>query len=303
MTDIGIALPQTLLDDPFEPARMRRWLSRAEDLGYHSVWGIEQVLGRTPVLESVTTLSWAAALTTRVKLGVAVLIVGLRDPVLLARQLASLDVVSQGRLIAGVGLGGNVKAYPAYGLSPDGRVSRFTEGIKLMKRLWTEPSVTQEGRFVRLRNVAMEPKPAQKPHPPLWFGGHHPDALARAVALGDGFIGAGSATPAAFMEELRQVQKLLAASGRDPARFTLGKRVYLAIDQDRARAQSRLQRWFASFYGKAELADQVAVWGTQEQVVEHLRTLKAAGAGFLLLHPVFDFESHLEALAETVNTI
>src|SRR5256885_9567404 len=160
------------------------------------------------------------------------------------------------------------------------RAARFAEGLRLMKRLWTDERVTFEGEFFKLQNASMEPKPLQKPHPPLWFGGHHPDALRRAVELGDGFIGAGSVSTKVFLDEVKVLRALIKESGRDPARFPLGKRVYIAVDRDRARAGRRLDEWFKAFYGRPELASEASVWGEPQECVERLSEIVAAGAGF-----------------------
>ena len=218
----------------------------------------------------------------------------------LAKSLATLDHLSGGRLTVGVGLGGNPRVYPAFGLHAARRAARFAEGLTLIKRLWTETRVTFEGEFFKLQNASMEPKPLQKPHPPLWFGGHHPDALRRAVTLGDGFIGAGSVSTATFLDEVKLLRGLLAEAGRDPATFPLGKRVYIAVDRDRARAGRRLAEWFGAFYGKPELAAEVSVWGDPGECVDRLSEITAAGVGFLMLNPVFDELQHLEQFASQI---
>ena len=230
-------------------------------------------------------------------LGAAVLLTALRTPVHTAKSLATLDQLSGGRLIVGVGLGGNPKIYPAFGLTASRRAARFAEGLRLMKRLWTEPAVTADGEFYRLENASLQPRPLQTPHPPLWFGGHHPLALRRAVELGDGFIGAGSASTAAFAEQMKVLRELLAERGRDSSAFPIGKRVYLAIDRDRARAGKRLAEWFGAFYGRPAVAEEVSVWGDVDTCVEGLRAVAAAGAGFLMLNPVFDEAEQLERIA------
>src|SRR5256886_17680809 len=157
-----------------------------------------------------------------------------------------------------------------------------------MKRLWTDERVTFEGEFFKLQNASMEPKPLQKPRPPLGFGGHHPTGLRRAVELGDGFIGAGSVSTATFLGEVKLLKSLREEAGRDPARFPLGKRVYIAVDHDRARAGRRLAEWFGAFYGKPELAAEVSVWGDSGEGVDRLAQITAAGGGFLMLKPRFD---------------
>ena len=268
-SDLGVAIPQTFHGRPLEVVGIRAYLERADALGFDSAWVVEQVLGAIPSLEPIELLTWAAALTRRIRLASAVLLTAVRSPVHTAKSLATLDVLSGGRLIVGVGLGANTRVYPAYGLTAARRAARFAEGLTVMRRLWTEPRVTLKGEFWQLEGVPMEPKPLQKPHPPLWFGGHHPHALRRAVAMGDGFLGAGSISTATFADEVRQLRALL-AEGRGRPGFRVGKR---------------------------ELAAQVSVWGDVDACVEGLRQVRAAGAEFLMLNPVFDELEHLERFA------
>ncbi|HEV8616220.1 MAG TPA: LLM class flavin-dependent oxidoreductase [Methylomirabilota bacterium] len=295
---LGVAMPQTFRDGPVDARHIQDFLRRAEALGFHSAWVVEQILGSIPSLEPVELMAYAAAVTERLRLGSAVLLSALRTPVHLAKSLATIDQLSGGRLIVGLGLGGSAKVYPAYGWSAERRAARFAEGVQLMKRLWTEPRVTMQGEFFRLENASMEPKPVQRPHPPLWFGGHHPNALRRAVELGDAFIGAGSISTESFAQEVTALRGILAEARRDPASFPVGKRVYIAVDRDRARAGKRLAEWFGAFYGRAALAEEVCVWGDVDACVEGLQAVLAAGAGFLLLNPVFDEMEHLDRFAE-----
>jgi probable F420-dependent oxidoreductase len=296
----AVAIPQIFVEGRIDPAVVRAFLAKAEALGYDGAWVQEQILGSTASLEPVTLLGYAAAVTERLRLGTAVLLTPLRSPVQLAKSLATVDQLSGGRLIVGVGLGGNARIYPAFGLTPEGRVARFAEGLRLMKRLWTESRVTFDGRFWKLENASMEPQPLQKPHPPLWFGARVPGALRRAVELGDGWIGAGSSSTADFKEQLAQLRGYLAEAHRDPARFPIGKRVYLAVDKDKGRAQGRLREWFDAYYGNAALADRVAVVGDSAEVIAGLREIRTAGAELLLLNPVFDEMRHLEQLADEI---
>ncbi len=296
---LGVSIPQTLVQGAFDPRAIRAYLARADALGFHSAWVVEQILGSIQSLEPVELLTYAAAVTERMRLGSAVLLTPLRGPVHLAKSLATLDHLSGGRLIVGVGIG-NARGYPAHGISAERRAARFAEGLTLMKRLWTESRVTHAGEFWRVENASMEPKPVQKPHPPLWFGGHHPRALERAVQMGDGFIGAGSTSTATFLEEVGRLRVTLEAARRDPATFVIGKRVYLAVDADRARAARRLAEWFRGFYGKPELAEKVSVWGGPQECLDRLTEIVAGGAGFLILNPVFDEADQLERLAAEI---
>jgi probable F420-dependent oxidoreductase len=235
---VAAGIPQAWTTGGIDRPRIRRFLERAEALGFESAWVVEQVLGTLPCLEPVQLLSWAAALTSRIRLGTAVLLTPLRSPVHLAKSLATLDQLSGGRLDVGIGLGGNPKIYAAFGISAARRVARFNEGLRLMQALWTEPRVTFGGEFWQLENAALEPKPLQRPHPPLWVGAHHPDAFRRSVAWAKGFMGAGSATTATFAKEVALLRKLLTEAGRDPGSIEIGKRVYVGVDRDRDRADA-----------------------------------------------------------------
>lgn len=295
--ELAVSVPQTFPDRPVSPDFIRSYLARAEVIGFHSAWVVEQTLGAMPSLEPIGLLAYAAAATRRMRLGSAVLLTALRSPVHTAKSLATLDHLSRGRLIVGVGLGAGAHLYAAHGLPAARRAARFAEGLRLVQRLWAEPRVTFEGEFFTVRDAAMEPKPLQSPHPPLWFGAHHPDALRRAVDLGDGFMGAGALSTAKFAEEIGVLRGMLEQAGRDPAAFPVGKRVYIAVDRDRDRAGRRLTEWFGAFYGRPQLAAEVAVWGSPAECLDGLRQVMAAGAGLIMLNPVFDEMEHLEVFA------
>lgn len=298
----GVGGPQIHTGLPVNVAEIQAYLHRVEEMGFHSVWVQEQAglsAGAT-ALEGVTMLSYAAALTQRVRLGAAVFLITLRNPIQLAKSLASLDQLSQGRLIVGVALGAYKTLYGAYGLSAERRVARFNEALTVIEKLWTEENWTFEGQFWQLKNASLLPRPFQKPHPPVWFGGATPAALKRAARRGSGFIGAGSSSTADFKLHVETVLQALAEFGRDPADFMFAKRVYLGVDRDRERAARRLREWFAVYYRRAELADRVAVCGSPEECAERLREIIAAGARLVVLNPVFDMREQLEILASEV---
>jgi alkanesulfonate monooxygenase SsuD/methylene tetrahydromethanopterin reductase-like flavin-dependent oxidoreductase (luciferase family) len=221
----------------------------------------------------------------------------------LAKSLASLDQLSGGRLIVGVGLGGGTRFYPAFGLSPERRVARFVEGITVMKRLWADERPSYRGEFWTLDGVSMEPKPVQRPHPPIWIGAHDPAALRRAAQVGDGFIGGGSSSTGEFGTQVNVVRDHLEAAGRNPDTFEIAKRVYIALDGDRKRAEECLIEWFGWHYGDSTLAARVAVYGDEEECLEGLGRIVAAGARLLILNPVFDESEHIEGLAQLVRRI
>jgi probable F420-dependent oxidoreductase len=296
----AISLPQIFAGPRLDVAGLHAFLARVEGLGYESVWCQEQILGAAGSLEPVTLLAHAGALTQRLRLGVAVLITPLRNPVQLAKALSTVDQLSGGRLDVGVGLGGRTNVYPAFGVPPERRVRRFTEGLEVMKRLWHDERVTFRGEFWQLDGVAMAPRPVQRPHPPIWFGARHPDALRRAVQHGDAFIGAGSSSTEEFRQQVRELRGFLAEAGRDPATFPLAKRVYLAIDGDRERARARLREWFGWYYGNAALADRVALVGSAAECVAGIEEVRAAGAELVLLNFVADDLANAELAGQEI---
>lgn len=295
----GIAIPQTFATTPIDLQCIRQFVQRAETLPYDSLWVQEQILGDYPILEPLSLLTYTAALTTKLRLGVSVLLTVLRNPVQLAKSLSSLDQLSQGRLIVGVGIGGHVPE-SLFGLPGEQRPRRFLEGLQVMKALWTQPQATVQGAFWRFENVAMEPKPVQQPHPPIWFGAREPVALRRAVRYGDGWMGAGVSSSADFLKQIELVRRFLDEAGRDPATFPISKRVYIAVDHDRDRAERRLREWFARRYKNADWAPRVSIWGSHAECLDKLGELVRAGVHHLLLNPVFDELEHLELLAQEV---
>ncbi len=298
----GISIPQFASDGDFRPAAFRAYLERAEALGFEGAWVGEQVLGTIPHLDPLQTLAYAAACTERIRLGVSSLVLPLYSPVHLAKSLSSLDQLSRGRLDIGITLGGRFRAFSAFGVDPLTLVARFREEISLIKALWTEPRVDFEGRFWQLKGAPMEPKPFQKPHPPLWFGGAHPAALRRAIELGDGFMGAGSQTTSQFAEQVRIIREALARRGAERAGFPLAKRVYIAVDTNGPRARRRLTEGLTALYGFFGIPglEALGTGGTPEECVLALREVEDAGAEMIVLNPLFDDLEQMERLAAEV---
>ena len=160
----GIAVPQVFLDTPVDMAFVRDFVGRAEALDYESLWVQESIVSDFAILEPVALLNYIAAMTSKARLGTSVLLTVLRNPVQLAKSLSSLDQMSQGRLIFGLGVGGHVPE-SIFGYSSELRARRFVEGIQAIKALWTEPKATVSGTFWNFENVAMEPQAGAKTSP------------------------------------------------------------------------------------------------------------------------------------------
>jgi probable F420-dependent oxidoreductase len=292
-------MPQIFIDTPVDTHLIREFLLKAETLDYDSLWVQESILGNVSTLEPVSLLTYAAALTSRLRLGTSVMLTVLRNPVQLAKILASLDQLSQGRLTVGIGIGGHVPE-SIFGLPSGQRVRRFVEGIRVMQALWTAPAASVDGTFWQFKDVAMEPKPVQQPYPPLWFGARQTPALKRAVQHGNGWMGAGSSSTEDFIEQYGMVRRFLDEARRDPATFAISKRVYIAVDNDRVRAERRLRAWFGVRYRSADMGSRVGVWGSRDECLDKLAAVVRAGARHLLLNPMFDDMEHLELLAQEI---
>jgi probable F420-dependent oxidoreductase len=297
----AIAIPQFYADGEFDPAAFRSYLTRAEELGFESAWTQEGVLNVGPQLGPIETMTYAAACTERLRLGCVVFVSTLHSPVHLAKSISTLDQLSRGRIEVGVGTGGKGRPFAAFGVDPARYVARFTEGIELMKALWTEPRVTFQGEFWQLESAPMEPKPFQKPFPPVWFGAASEPAVRRAVRMGHGFFGAGSSTTAGFAELVQVARKALVEARRAIEDFPIAKRVYVGIDEDAGRARDRMNAALESIYGRRVPSIEAAAFaGTAADCVRELRQVSEAGAELILCTALFDQAEQMEQLAADV---
>jgi probable F420-dependent oxidoreductase len=278
---------------------MVRYARRAEELGFAGLWTMDSVIGgatgHNPTVDGLHALSFVAPVTESIRLGMAVIVMSHRNPLLLARELASIDRLSRGRLTVGVGLGhARPEEAAPLGFAADRPVRRLTEGVGVLRAAWSGAAF--EGELYRFADLPVEPKPVQRPHPPIWVGARVEPALRRAVRIGDGWIGAGSSSSDDFIAAARIVREALEAAGRDPADFPISKRVYVAIGDDEAAARARLTEELDPMYGMPGMTDRVAVCGPPDRVAEELARLRDAGAEELLLHALYDQSEQLEAL-------
>jgi probable F420-dependent oxidoreductase len=216
--------------------RIRQVALAADRLGYSVVWTAEHIVFpetiRTPypygsrypfpltdpIFDVVATLSWVAALTTRVRLGTSVLVLPYRNPIVLAKELATLDVLSAGRLLLGVAGGWLAEEFEMLGIPFRERGARTDEYIALLRALWTQDRVRFTGRFYQLAGALFFPKPVQQP-PPIWIGGGSPAALRRVARLGDGWIAAPRPTLDDLAKDIVEIRRRAEQAGRDPARI------------------------------------------------------------------------------------
>ena len=296
----AISIPQYARDSRFDDDAFRAFLRRVEELGlFESGWVQEQVIGAAGSLAPLQTLAYAAACTEQLRLGCAVFVLPLHNPLHLAKEISSLDCLSHGRVEVGVATGGRGRPFGAFGVDADRPIARFNEALALMKACWTEREINFDGRLWRLQGASMEPKPVQKPHPPVWFGGSAPAGMRRAVRHGDGFMGAGSQTTAQFAEQVKVVREELSAQSREPDTFRVGKRVYVHVEDDAARGRQALEDALTRHYGRGGWSEHILA-GPAEVCTAGIRAVANAGAGLILLNPLVDDAQQLERLAAEV---
>jgi probable F420-dependent oxidoreductase len=295
----GVALPHRSTD-AIEIAAVRDVAQRADALGFRDLWVTENTLDHVFCFDSVVVLTYAAAVTTTIRLGVSVIVLAIHHPVHVAHQIATLDYVSNGRTILGAGLGRD-HHYAQFQVPREQRVRRFRESVELIKSLWTESEVSYHGSIFQLDGASLALKPVQKPRPPIWFGGAHPDAIRRAATIADGWMGAGGSTMAAFARNVSILKAELERARHDWATFPISKRVFLSVHERSDVARAELHRWFSTVYRNPEGTDTSGIYGTPEQLRARIEELVATGANHLLLNPVCRYAEQLEALAEVVG--
>ena len=200
---------------------LRITAQRAEALGFHSVWVSDHVVTPQHLLpafgptfyDAFVVLSYAAAFTQTIRLGSTVIVVPYRNPLVAAKMLATLDTLSEGRVIFGVGAGGAPDEFQALGIPSNERGRRTDEYLRLMIALWTEDPTTFSGRYFSFEGVRFQPKPRQVPHPPIWVGGKSDAALKRAVAYGEAWHPT-SMPLADLQERMTRLRQLAAEAGR-----------------------------------------------------------------------------------------
>src|SRR5215467_6320283 len=295
---LGVALPHRS-PEPIAMEAVQRVAQRAEALGFRDLWVTENTLDHVFCFDPVVVLTYAAAVTSTIRLGASVVVLPVHNPIHVAHQWASLDYVNGGRAILELGLG-REHHYRQFEVPTEGRVRRFREGLEVIRALWTEPRVEYRGRIYQLEGGTMAPKPVQ-PRPPIWLGVGHPDALRRAAAISDGWMGSGGSSNAAFVRSVPILREALEKAGRDPAVFPISKRVFVSVNERPEVARAELHRWFTVVYRNPEGTDASGIHGTPARVRQRLEELVAAGANHLLLNPVGRYAEQLEALASVVG--
>ena len=274
---IGFALPVS--GSWATPENIRHCAARAEALGYHELWTFQRLLSAVDdswgevyrsVVDPLVTLGYVAALTRRIRLGAAVVNMPFVTPVLLAKQAATVDVLSNGRLDLGVGLGWSDEEYTASGASKKNQGRRAEEFIAALRTLWTEQNVAHDGEFYRIPAAKAAPKPVQPGGPPILLGGTAPGALQRAGRLADGWVSSSRADLSRIDESIDIVKAAAAEAGRDPAALR-----FVCRGVVRVREQSK---------------DRAPLMGTLKEIQGDLDALAGTGLTEVFLDLNFDPE-------------
>jgi alkanesulfonate monooxygenase SsuD/methylene tetrahydromethanopterin reductase-like flavin-dependent oxidoreductase (luciferase family) len=274
---------------------------RAARLNFDSIWVGDSLLAR-PRHEPLTLLAAVASRLPGVSIGTAVLLPAMRNPVLLAHQVATLDQIAEGRLVLGVGIAAdvaNIRAeFTAAGVPFEKRVGRLLEGLRLARTLWSGQAVDWDGRWKVERGV-LGPTPHRPGGPPIWIGGSLPASLARAGRYFDGWLPI-APDPQQWGQQWKEVKDIARTAGRDPDALTGAMYLTLSIDESRDRANERLDRYLEQYYSQPAAvtrARQAGYAGPREGVAEWLAAYTSAGVTHLVLRFAGDHERHLETIA------
>ncbi|WP_187281099.1 LLM class flavin-dependent oxidoreductase [Nonomuraea sp. C10] len=290
---IGLNLPLSFAGAA--PAAIAAWFGDVEAASVDALWTLDQLAGRMPTPEPIALLGFAAAHTTRVRLGIAVLVAPGRGPIAAAKQLASLDRLTGGRLVVGVG-SGDRRLFPALRLGDweDRPGAVLDEFLTAVHRLWTGTGVTHDGPIWPFADVTVTPRPVAPP--PLWVGGGSVPALRRALRLGSGWVAAGRQPTARFAELAVRLDEVAEQEGRARDSFSVAKRVYLLVEPDQARAHRTIDAWFGAFYGTPDHGREATVHGDVATCAEQLAELARLGVTDLILHPLDESPRHQAAV-------
>jgi alkanesulfonate monooxygenase SsuD/methylene tetrahydromethanopterin reductase-like flavin-dependent oxidoreductase (luciferase family) len=300
---IGYLLPtrERVMEGRPETGALLDLAARAESLGFESVWVGDSLLAR-PRHDPLTLLAAVAARTRKVALGTAVFLPALRNPVVLAHQLATLDRISEGRLVLGAGIASDVpnirEEFAAAGVPFEGRVGRMMEGLRLCRALWTGKAVDWDGRWP-VRAGMLGPTPHRPGGPPIWMAGSVRPAFERAGKHFDGWF-ANEASLARWSEQWAEVQAVVREAGRDVSTFEAAVYLTLAVDEDASRAEQRIDAFLEKYYGQpaAVLRKRQACYGGPAGgAAQFLRGFAEAGASHMIVRFTGEPEGQLEAFA------
>ncbi len=279
---------------------------RVEQLGYESIWVWDHILLGVdpyfPILDSLSVLTAVAAHTERIRLGTGILVLPARNPVVLAKQLSTIDHISNGRLTLGVASGWYKREFDAIGVPFHKRGDIMDQNLDILTRLWQEDSVTGSYPPYELAEAVMSPRPVQKPRPPILIGGYVDRVLKRAGVVGDGWL-TYYYTPEGFAKSWDKVCRFAEEAGKDPDTLRSINQLPIYIGKSRDDVKDLMQEWLTTewdFAGWSDSTAASAVIGTVDDCVEQLQGHLDVGVQQITLVPYrFDMEQ-IEQIAEEI---
>jgi probable F420-dependent oxidoreductase len=279
---------------------------RMEQLGFDSLWVWDHILlgvePNFPIIESLTLLTAIAARTSRIKLGTGILVLPMRNPVILAKQLASMDLLSDGRLLMGMASGWYRREFNAIGVPFEQRGKIMDESLDILKRFWTEHMVS--GKFSRYDIPAgvMYPKPVQKPRPPILIGGYVDRVLKRAAVDGDGWL-TYFYRPESFAKSWGKIRNFAAAAGKNPDQLLNASQLPIYIGKSKQAVEAQMMEWLTKewdFAAWSESTKESAIMGTTDECVEQLRAHLAVGTQKIIFVPYKYEPAQIETIAREI---
>jgi probable F420-dependent oxidoreductase len=276
-----------------------------EELGYESIWAWDHLLlgvdPSFPIHEALTILTAVAARTSKIRIGTGVLVMPMRNPVILAKELATIDHISNGRLIVGAAVGWYKREFDSLGVDFTKRGKIMEQSLEIINRLWTEERVDGEYPPYNLRGAVLYPKPVQKPRPPILIGGYVDAVLKRAATKGDGWI-TYYYTADSFAKTWAKVRNYAQEAGRDPDMLISTNQLPIYIGP-RAKIEAAMTHWLQTEWDYASWSESTmnsAIMGTVEECVEQLEMHIATGVDRIIFVPYKYELEQVRALATEV---
>ncbi len=296
MGNIGMCFvnPAPQIDPGFVTAMARK----CDEGGLHSFWTIDRIAYDN--LEALTVLAAAAGATQRVRLGTSVLLSALRHPALLAKTVATLDFLSNGRVTLGIGFGSRENDFTSVEVPWEHRGSRAEESLKLMKRLWTEEAVEHHGRYFDLHSTRFGPKTVQSPHPPIWMGGGAESVLKRVGRHADGYI-CGSSAVHNFDAVWEKISGHARAAGRSPDDIEKAGLTFIALDDDKSKAVEACSNYLIRYYGSVRMdVEKYMLVGSANACADGINRIFARGLQTLIIGLAISDLKQLDTFVEKV---
>jgi probable F420-dependent oxidoreductase len=279
---------------------------RMEQLGFDSLWVWDHVLlgvdPNFPIIESLTLLTAIAARTRTIKLGTGILVLPLRNPVVLAKQLASMDLVSNGRLLMGMASGWYKREFDAVGVPFEKRGRIMDENLEIITRFWAEDMVKGEWTNHKIPAGVMFPKPVQKPRPPILIGGYVDKVLQRAAVSGDGWL-TYFYRPESFAKAWAKIRNFAVEGGKNPDCLLNAAQLPIRVGKSRAELETGMMEWLGKEWDYASWSDSTkdsAIIGTVDECVAQLKEHIAAGVQKLIFVPYKYEMSQIETIAREI---